>query len=341
MPERAVIVGAGNIAAPWCEALKAERVDVKAVADLDLSRARERIEKYELAAEPTTDFKAAIRKHRPDFVVDVTVPDVHCTVTCAALRLGSHVIGEKPMATTMSQARRMVAASEKYDRMYMVSQSRRWMKNHYVCEELARSGEIGRLTTVNCDYYMGPHFGGFRDTMASPLIFDMAIHHFDLARFLSHADPVAVYAREFNPAGSWFKGDASASCIFEMSNGIVFTYRGSWCSDGFPTSWNGAWRLTGELGTIVMENDEMPRGQKVVGAEGFRRSLKDLDAPAPKLEFFNMHGALREMLEFLRTGRKPQTECHDNIQSLAMVLGAVESSKKGRRVVINPLGPRP
>jgi hypothetical protein len=50
-----------------------------------------------------------------------------------------------------------------------------------------------------------------------------------------------------------------------------------------------------------------------------------------------MHGALREMLAFLRTGRKPQTECHDNIKSLAMVLAAIESSRAGKRVEVRAM----
>ncbi len=41
-----------------------------------------------------------------------------------------------------------------------------------------------------------------------------------------------------------------------------------------------------------------------------------------------------EVPAFLRTGKKPQTECHDNIKSLAMVLAVIESSRKGRRVAI-------
>jgi len=43
------------------------------------------------------------------------------------------------------------------------------------------------------------------------------------------------------------------------------------------------------------------------------------------------------MLNFLRLGRLPQTECHDNIHSLAMVLGAIESSKTGKRIQISAL----
>ena len=59
--------------------------------------------------------------------------------------------------------------------------------------------------------------------MRHPYVIDMSIHHFDLARFMTGADPVAVYALEFNPKGSWYKGDVAASCIFEMSNGVVFS----------------------------------------------------------------------------------------------------------------------
>ena len=47
-----------------------------------------------------------------------------------------------------------------------------------------------------------------------------------------------------------------------------------------------------------------------------------------------MHGALREMLRFLRTGERPQTECHDNIKSLAMVHAAVASSRAAKRVTV-------
>ena len=46
-------------------------------------------------------------------------------------------------------------------------------------------------------------------------------------------------------------------------------------------------------------------------------------------------GAIREFLAALQGGSVPQGECHDNIKSLAMVFGAIESSRKGRRVAIH------
>jgi hypothetical protein len=41
------------------------------------------------------------------------------------------------------------------------------------------------------------------------------------------------------------------------------------------------------------------------------------------------------MLRYLRTGKVPQTECHDNIKSFAMVMKAIESSRRGRKVKID------
>lgn len=332
--KRAVVVGAGNISASWFPALAKEEVQVDAVVDLDLDRARRRVKEFAPGAEASDDLGAALEAAQPDFVLDLTVPEAHCGVTCAALEAGCPVIGEKPMAATMDEARRMVQTAERTGRLYMVSQSRRWNPHHEVLRRVAAEGAVGRLSTVNCDFYMAPHFGGFRDRMESPLILDMAIHHFDLARYLTGADPLAVYAHQFNPAGSWYGGAASASCIFEMTDEVVFTYRGSWCAEGCQTSWNGHWRLVGERGTLLYENDRAPHGQVVAGEEGFFRPLKEVEMPEPSLEQTGMHGALREMLHYLETGEVPQTECHDNIKSLAMVFAAIQSARRRERVPV-------
>lgn len=337
MGERVVVVGAGGISGAWFPPLKAEGVDVAAVVDLDLERAKGRIKEFELDAFATTDMKEAIQKAKPDFVLDLTVPEAHCAVTCTALRMGCHVVSEKPMAASMAEARRMVRTAEETGKLYMVSQSRRWDKRHDRMRLTVDSGQLGQLTTINCDFFLAAHFGGFRDEMPSPLILDMSIHHFDLARFMTGADPVAVYAKEFNPHGSWYKDDASASCIFEMSNGVIFTYRASWCAEGCHTSWNGDWRLIGDQGTMLMAGDQQPWGQAVAGNEGFNRPLKDIEVAQTPMQAEAMHGALLEMLAYLRTGKQPQTECHDNIKSLAMVFAVIDSSRKGKRVPVKAM----
>jgi predicted dehydrogenase len=333
--ERVIVVGAGSISNAWFPPIKAEGVEVAAVVDLRQEAAQAQIEKYELKdARIFTDLDKALAETRADFVLDLTIPDAHCEVTVKSLRAGFHVIGEKPMAASMEQARRMVRASEQSGKLYMVSQSRRWNTRHATVAQVARSGALGTLTTLNCDFYVGAHFGGFRDEMESPLILDMSIHHFDLARMFSGADAVSVYCEEFNPHGSWYKGNVAADALFEMTGGLRLAYRGSWCAEGCHTSWNGDWRIIGDKGTMLYQQDQDPRGEVVTGDAGFIRPKAPLPITPVPVEKTEMHGGLLEMLRFLRNGTLPQTECHDNIKSLAMVFAAMESSRAGRRVKI-------
>ena len=336
--ERAIVVGAGGISGAWFPPLVAEKVQVVAVVDLAKDRAEKRIEEYKLAGTVAyDDLGKALRKCKADFLVDLTVPEAHCGVTCAGLKAGLHVVSEKPMASSMAEARRMVKTAEATGRLYMVSQSRRWDAKHETVAKTVLGGKLGTLTTMNCDFYIGAHFGGFRDAMPSPLILDMSIHHFDMARMMSGKDALAVYCEEFNPKGSWYKGDVAANAVFEMTGGVRFAYRGSWCAEGCHTSWNGDWRMIGDRGTLIYDHDKDPVGEVLAGKKGFFRKLRPLATVKSKLKFGGMHGALREMLAFLRTGRKPQTECHDNIKSLAMVFAAIESAKSGKRVAVKAL----
>lgn len=341
--ERVIVVGAGGISNAWFGPLKTEEVQVAAVVDLKLENAQGQIEKHQLTnAVDSNDLDKTLRDTKADFVIDLTIPDAHCQVTCKALEAGFHVIGEKPMAASLEQARRMVAASERTGKMYMVSQSRRWDSMHETIARTIAAEALGSLTTLNCDFYIGAHFGGFRDEMESPLILDMAIHQFDLARMFCQAVPVSVYAEEFNPQGSWYKGDVAANCLFEMRTTggkiVHFAYRGSWCAEGCHTSWNGDWRVIGDKGSLLYAGDQMPHGEVVTGREGFFRPKGPLPIMAVKVQRTGMHGGLWEMLNFLRNAVKPQTECHDNIHSLAMVFAAMESSRAGKRIKVGEGG---
>jgi predicted dehydrogenase len=164
----------------------------------------------------------------------------------------------------------------------------------------------------------------------------MAIHTFDQARHISGLDPVSVYAEEFNPNWSWYKHGSSATCLFEMDGGAKFSYRGSWCADGLHTSWEGEWRAVGPQGTAKWDGHSSIQAELIEGNEGFHRPVRHLHAD-PIDEPGGIAGSLREFLWALETGGTPKGECHDNIKSLAMVFGAIESAKRGERVAIEEM----
>ena len=90
MPKpRAIVVGAGGISNAWFRPLKAEKVDVVAVVDLAAERAEAQVEKYQLKAAVSDNLKRTPRECDADFLVDLTTPDAHCRVTCAANSLAT------------------------------------------------------------------------------------------------------------------------------------------------------------------------------------------------------------------------------------------------------------
>jgi predicted dehydrogenase len=333
---KALLVGAGSWGKEWAKTLVAcpdvelvgwvsRRAGVVAAAATELGLPR---------LHTGEELRAALERVRPDFVIDATPPEVHHTVTLEALGFGVPVLGEKPMAHTMEHARAMVKASERAQQLYMVSQSRRYNPQLRATQTLARQ-RLGALGILNSDFYIGAHFGGFRDQMPSPLLLDMAIHTFDAARYLTQADPVSVYAEEFNPPWSWYQGAASATVIFEMTGGLRYTYRGSWCAEGAHTSWESEWRIVGELGSLRWDGANRPSVELVRERGGFHSRTEQLQVEAEAMDYQGIAGALRDFLRALGTGEPPMGECHDNIKSLAMVFGALESSARRQRVTLS------
>ncbi len=316
-------------------ALSREDARIVGLVDIVPENARAMAERHGLECGVYKDLKEALADTGANLVFDVTIPASHYTVCSTAMQTGADVFGEKPMAESMAEARELIAISDRTGRSYSVMQNRRYSAPIRALRDLVARGAIGRVGYIGAEFFIGAHFGGFRDAMDSPLILDMAIHTFDEARFLTGADPVSVYCHEFNPPGSWYAGNASAVCIFEMSDGSVFSYRGSWCAEGAPTSWDAAWRLNGETGTAIWDGTGVPYAEVVAPGdqtEKFIRDYKRVEAPMEWKGRAGHEGCLDEMFAALSEGRKAETDCRDNIKSLAMVFGAIDSAKSGRKI---------
>nr|WP_221375284.1 Gfo/Idh/MocA family oxidoreductase [Actinoplanes polyasparticus] len=199
----------------------------------------------------------------------------------------------------------------------MVSQSRRW--NPQLARLRAMTERLGPIGTITTDFFRAPHFGGFREQMAQPLLIDMAIHAFDAVRFLLDCEPVSVYCQSYNPEWSWYAGHANATAVFEMESGTRYVYNGSWCSAGAETSWNGRWRVSGQNGTALWNGDDDPTLHTATES-----TIPDTS------HYSGIGGALDVFLRALRTGQRPSGEVHENVMSLAMVEAAVQSARTGR-----------
>lgn len=332
---RAALVGAGSMGRNWAANLLAcPEVELAAWVDTRPEAAAEGAAALGMPGLHVGQaLGEAIRAARPDFVVDVSVPEAHHDVTIEALAHGIPVLGEKPMADSMERARAMVAAAERSGTLYMVSQNRRYHPGLATFRALIED-HLGGLGILTSDFFLGPHFGGFREEMASPLLLDMAIHTLDAARYLTGADPVAVYCEEHNPPWSWYRGASCATALFELSGGLRYTYRGSWCAEGRQTSWEGEWRAVGARGSATWDGHGVPVAEVTVAREGYQSPVEERRRPVPAWEHDGIAASLRDFVRSLRTGATPMGECHDNIKSLAMVFAAIESAATGRRIAV-------
>lgn len=335
---RVLVVGCGGMSNRWFDYLEQrDDVEIVGLVDIYIDAAKAMATRRGFDVPVFSDVEEAIGVVSPTLVCDVTIPDSHRQVTITSLVSGCHVFGEKPMGASLEDARSMLDVANQSTARYAVMQNRRFQPQIRAVRDGIRQGVIGKVGAVHADFFLGAHFGGFRDAMENPLILDMAIHTFDQARFISGANPISVYCHEFNMPGSWYQGAASAVCLFEMDDGSVFTYRGSWSAEGFNTSWESDWRVIGSLGTLRWDGVNAPVCQVVdnLQSDQFIRDYKEIELPITWKGREGHWGCLDEMFASLEEDRPSETDCRDNFKSVSMVFAAIESNKQGRRIEIS------
>jgi predicted dehydrogenase len=335
---KALMVGCGGMSWAWLDsASKIAEIEIAGLVDPRLEAAEFRRQQFRLEAPVGRDLKSMLKALKPDLVFDCSVHMAHASVTTAALNAGAHVLGEKPLAHSMQAARRVVELARKRRRLYAVLQNRRYDPQIRAFRRFLASGKIGQLHTLYTDFFMTLFVGGYRKQLMHPLLLDMAIHTFDAARYISGQDAKTVYCKEFNPPGSSYRAGASAIAVFEMGGGMVHEYRGSWCPIGLNTTWESRWHALGTRGSATWDGAKAYDAE--VGLGALRRGMKTKHLLVPKPlksdKSGGHYGVMREFVDCVLYGGKPETLASDNIKSLAMVFAAIKSAETGKKVKVS------
>src|SRR5690606_31829754 len=239
-PAKVVVVGAGGMGSWWAREIVASDVaELVGVADL-VEGAPQKVIEQSGAEDPSaiavgTDGVDLALELGADLLVDPTVPVAHRPVTVPALHAGIPVLGEKPVTETLPEAISLMAHSELTGVPFMVSQSRRFFRQVRQLRDFV--AEHGPTVMTSAFFSLFTEMEGYRRTQAHPLLRDMGIHAFDTARYMLGTDPVAVTAVGARPEWSVYSHDATVSATFEMSDGSLFAYHGTWNARGLATYW--------------------------------------------------------------------------------------------------------
>jgi predicted dehydrogenase len=341
MRMRAIVAGAGIATGFWMEPLR-RRADVVALVEADDERVRAGLARFGLECPGFTSLEEALSAVAADVFVNATPAEHHRRLTEAALEAGCHVLTEKPMAATFEDAVALVDAARRTGRTLAVMQNRRYHPAIRRLRQGVADGEIGEPMALAADMSMAPRHapGHPLEAQRHPLLLDMAVHTFDQARFLTGAEAVRVVCHEFTAPHSWYLGPAAAIATFELEGGIVFSYRGNWISEGFRTSYDAAWRISGARGTAVWDSFGAPACEVAVGPSPERGMGKvrraTWEVPEPR-DATGHAACVDALLDALEADRRPETDGAENLGTLAMVFAAIRSAEERRAVALEEI----
>ena len=327
---RLVQVGMGGWGRNWATRVVQQSEDVQLVACVDLNpeMLAQAQQLLQLPAERCFQtLEAALANFEADAVLITTTLPAHVPVALEALRAGKHVLLEKPFAPTLAEAREVVKTAAEHNRILMISQNYRFFPAVQAVTALVREQKLGEIGSVTIDFrrYKNDaapeNQGYFR--IWQPLLVDMAIHHFDLMRFVLGQEPVQINCQTWNPPWSRFMDPAAAAATITFDGGTVVSYRGSWVSPGPRTSWSGEWHMECTGGEIVwISRDDSAPDRVTIRRLGKRPYQVRL----PAFEFTDRRGSLRAFAQAVQTGQEPGSSGRDNLHSLALMFAAVESA---------------
>jgi predicted dehydrogenase len=146
---KAVVVGCGEIAKTHLRYLKQmDQVKVAGVCDTDIDRLISTAGRFGID-EKDIDYEALLRRVRPDVVHVLTPPAVAVPLALTAFRHRCHVLMEKPMASTVEDARRLVTAAGEAGVSLGVDHSRLLHPSIIKARALLEEGVLGDLVAVD------------------------------------------------------------------------------------------------------------------------------------------------------------------------------------------------
>ena len=225
--------------------------DVQVVAAYDIDP-KKVAEARELGLEGFDTLDSFLASDLFNLVLVSTPNDVHCEMVCAALNAGKHVICEKPVAMSLDQLDRMIAASKANGRLFTVHQNRRWDKDFLIVKKLLESGDLGRV------YALQSRLHGSRGAMfgwrAEPehgggMVYDWGVHFVDQILCLEGFDSVkSVYCRTEKVKTP--EVEDYFFLVMDLKNGAhVQMEVGTWVHKALPR-----WLLLGDKGTAYIND---------------------------------------------------------------------------------------
>lgn len=336
MSLKVAVIGCGSIATHrhLPEYAANENVEITAVCDIVGERAEEAAVKYQ--AKAYTDYKILLKEENID-AVSVCLPNyLHAPVSIDALNTGAHVLCEKPMATSIEEADKMIEAAEQNGKKLMIGHNQRFVASHQKAKELIESGAIGKIYSFRTAFGHGGPEGWSADGKESwffkkdkafiGAMGDLGVHKADLVRYLLQDEFVEVGAFVETSAKENTDVDDNATLILKSEKGTIGTLAASWA---YTAKEDNSTVIYGEKATLRLEDDpvyslvaQYANGETVKYELGAIQSNDEGGQTTTHV--------IDHFVESIQNDTIPLINGVEGKKSLAIILGALESVKTKR-----------
>ncbi|MCX8052745.1 MAG: Gfo/Idh/MocA family oxidoreductase [Armatimonadetes bacterium] len=347
MPYKMIQVGTGGFGSCWCSTflppnIKDGLIEVVAAVDINpdaLANAKNGLGLRD--DQLYTDVHKAMDENPADFCSIVVPPAVHEQIVDLALAHDLHILSEKPIADTLEASCRIAAKVKRAGKKMGVTMSHRFDQDKTTLREELRSGRYGAIDYLvlrfTCDCRRYGAWGAFRHDIPDTLMVEGAVHHLDILADMAGAKCDTIYAQTWNPPWGEFKGDSQGLVIMRCSNGVRAAYEGAKTNAVGLNGWSNEYiRAECEKATLILDHRRL---EKFVYNPNGSYKLHGEGEPLPLIQQpkWSNTWLIEKFVHWLDGGEPMETNVEDNLQSVALVFAAIESSKTGQPVKVQEL----
>ena len=327
-PLKVAVIGCGGMGSLIARRLHdSPGVRISGLCDVD--RAAVELVARHVAAPAFIDHVRLLEVAPADVVVVATPDDLHVEPTLHALQAGCHVFCEKPLATTLADARRLSQTAFDHKVHLAVDYNRRFGFGYAWAADVLKLGDIGTVRHASIhvsDHWPRPSAARRPEVMLTTLL----THHIDLVRWL---------VGEIEEVQAWFGPATDDQVVAEMN--LSFRCRGD-ATAGIAGLYRREQTRTHELAIIGGTDGEIRVHDVCRRAEVWSRdpdcvSVATPDPFAGGDVFSQSMGAhLADFLKRCAAGETPAVSGDDGVRGLQIVEAAIQSHRSNGARVATP-----
>jgi predicted dehydrogenase len=277
--------------------------------------------------------------------VSVATPDnAHADIVIKAAGRGVHVLVEKPLAKTLEECRRMLAAAKKSGVYLMVDWHNRWNPPYHEAWRSIRNGELGDVSyiyyrlsdTIYVPTKMLPWAG-----KSSVMLF-LGSHALDTTCWLMGSKPVRIWCRskEGILASRGIHTADMYLSILDFENGATAVVENSWVlPQSSPSLIDHKCEIIGSKGVIYIDPTHCAPIAKYTAKTpaGFPHAEYPDMFITPELHGRQMGFSVETIYHFVecvRDGKQPLTSGADGLLNTRLILAAEKSARRGKPVKV-------